>query len=194
MEFRANRGEDSKRYRRTTNIISSAASKHSTNCDAGCKRNETTTRVFKMTIPPTPPTDVTTSQNIRIRYTFIVSLFDFGLQLNLKRTKNNWIYTRLLSIKVKGYAGLCHNTPTIEIPLVIGTHPIVDYLPGTIAERPSERTNTVIPTAPCPSAPSKSGLCDSEQTPLLYRIEGASAYFPQPSAPYLEDGTCHLFW
>lgn len=74
MEFRANRGEDSKRYRRTVNIISSAASKHTANCDAGCKSNETTTRVFKMTIPPTPPTDITTSQIIKVRYTFIVSL------------------------------------------------------------------------------------------------------------------------
>lgn len=78
MEFRASRGEDSKKYRRTTNIISSAASKYSANCDAGCKRNETTTRVFKMTIPPTPPTDSTTSQNIKIRYTFIVSLIDWS--------------------------------------------------------------------------------------------------------------------
>lgn len=81
--FRASMG-DSIKHRKDRDIIVTAAGTYSDECIDGCKRGETNTKHLEMIIPPTPPTDMDTSQIIQIEYKLRVSSVDLIAIFNKK--------------------------------------------------------------------------------------------------------------
>ncbi|XP_055296096.1 arrestin domain-containing protein 1-like isoform X2 [Sitodiplosis mosellana] len=71
----------------------------------GCFPQQKQAYTVNILVPPTPPTDVTTSKIVHVKY----------------------------HLRIEGLTGCCHINPTITIPITIGSYPILDQPPEYVA-------------------------------------------------------------
>ncbi|KAG4069557.1 hypothetical protein HA402_006923 [Bradysia odoriphaga] len=107
----------------------------------GCAKNQAKTYKINVTVPPVPPTDESTSNIVKVTY----------------------------RLRVRGSAGCCREDPVLDIPITIGTYPIllsnvlgqntITQQPTPLASYPSNNYNepAILPLLPSedsgPTAP-----------------------------------------
>lgn len=157
----------------------------------GCYAQQRQAYTVNFLVPPTPPTDSTSSKIVHVSYHLLVSVnlitttkiplctvckctmlyshADMHIQLPI-------FFSFFHGNKIEGLTGCFHLNPTIKIPITIGSYPILDHLPNYI--------NSIAPAVSNEIALRQQPTAQStaERAP-----QSQSTIFP-PSAPYPENG------
>lgn len=149
----------------------------------GCELNSEANLRVNIVVPSISPTDNTTSNIIKVEYSIRVREFSSSIYSIPKKNQN--IRINYFSLKVIGSVMGCHSNPTIYLPIIIGSVPILDNPPVVPMNSYPEMS---VPTAPMPT----DGITSERPTAPLLDNGGNPNNVPypnepSPSAPYPSD-------
>lgn len=147
----------------------------------GCYAQQKQAYTVNFLVPPTPPTDSTSSKIVHVSYHLSVSMklmsynnwnTKYCLHVHIQ-LRNFFLYFH--GNQIEGLTGCFHINPTIKIPITIGSYPISDQPPNYL--------NTI-----APAVSNEITIRQQLTAQIAERASQRQSTTIQPSVPYPENG------